>query len=540
MHRSHLTQLLLNHFDEQDRRVRESPYTLDAQLLNAFAQSIEFNDMRITRETNGRYLRYVPLEIDSRGVYYRFPVPASVNLPVDPLGNWSPFTDVWGWPGPTGATWASPGPTGDTGPTGPSGATGDWIELSLYDDTLPVPTRVEADPTIAPLSITNPIVFEVIGTDNPITVYGTTGGTGPIALPMPNRLTFWLDQVGGPDPVVDIRIEGEVYPAPVWADEENEQSEEVFMYDSGVVESNMIWQTVDDVVIHGLPAGARLRCWSLPLTLDAVPDPMRPFIDPQWRGLLFPRFWLYNGLLVEELCQRNRFAGLEYVQSYLMSAVPTGIAVEPNTNGLFVAAGTTLYYADRREPLPSNLQSTGMGVEPLYGLSCGHDPAYPPTQAGSVRYLMISAVAYSGWANAVSYRYLLTDPSGNTYCLDEKGGLLQYRSSSGWRLTPPTKVVIPLVQTGTYLVTLQCMDKTNAITQDYFPYVNQPFTPLAVFDLSGLVSNIQGLAFDSHQRLWVWDGSTATPLRFHYDGYVVDQSSQAIYLTDPYTEISIN
>jgi hypothetical protein len=69
MHRSHLTQELQNYFDVKDPRVREVPYTIDAQLLNLAAVELEDLDLRLQRES-GRALRTVALNIDNRGVYF--------------------------------------------------------------------------------------------------------------------------------------------------------------------------------------------------------------------------------------------------------------------------------------------------------------------------------------------------------------------------------------------------------------------------------------------------------------------------------------
>jgi hypothetical protein len=58
------------------------------------------------------------------------------------------------------------------------------------------------------------------------------------------------------------------------------------------------------------------------------------------------------------------------------------IAVEPNTWGILGAAGTSLIYWDRREPLPGQLSAPAMTTEPLYGLNVKYDISKP----GSTRY----------------------------------------------------------------------------------------------------------------------------------------------------------
>jgi hypothetical protein len=77
--RSHLTQDLQNYFDPKDKRVREIPYTIDAQILNMAAVELEDLQFRINRE-HGRSFQTVPVNIDNTGVYYRGRIPASFDL----------------------------------------------------------------------------------------------------------------------------------------------------------------------------------------------------------------------------------------------------------------------------------------------------------------------------------------------------------------------------------------------------------------------------------------------------------------------------
>lgn len=501
---SHITQTLLNYFDETDIRIRQAKYTLDAQMLNVYAQSMEMSNLRVTRETNGRYLTTCPLNVDNKGVYYAFQVPSNVALATDANGNLLPTVNVAGSVG--------------------SG----WIPISPLVDTLPIPYSIEIDTSVSPVIMDNPVLFDITGDGSPQTVSFT--------MPLPNKLLFWLDELGGSNVAVDARITGEVYPQTVWVNEDSPHSEQVKLTDAGPVESSLLWQSVDSIIIHGLPVGARLRGYALPFGLDGVPDLARPYAHHYWREITFPRFWTTNGLLLQENYVRNRFAGMEYAFSYLMDTPPSSVAVEPNTNGMFVTSGTTLYYADRREPLPDALPVTGISAEPLYSLDGGYAVDYP----GNLRYLYIYTHAGSRAHQLTQFRYLLTDPLSTTYVLDPGGFLIQYKSSAGWRggLVPPP-VHIPLNLNGTYLITLEMMDQSNTITRDYMPYLNASFNPLATLDLSTVVPTVQGIAFDSHQRLWVWTGSVAVPLLIHYEAYVFDPTTRTIYLTDPHNQIKV-
>lgn len=503
---SHLTQKMLNYFDEADVRVRQNKYTIDAQLINSFAQAIELNDLKINREINARSLTNCPFNIDNGGVYTQFKIPANSGVPTDVNGNIIEPSSVEGLSGTN------------------------WITLSKYDDILPSPYRVEVDVNTPVVPLPNPILLTIDGTGIPQTL--------ALNMPVPNKLTFWLDHLSGADVAVQIRVTGEIFSETVWVSEDAPHGEEIMLVDEGPSQSKLVWQSVSSITVHGLPAGARLRVYGLPFGLDGVPDQMRPYHDYNWRGLVFPRYWTIDGQLIKEVYVRNRFAGFEYAQSYLSNEIPTAIAVEPNTYGLFVATNNRLYYADRREPMPllDYLTQTGISVEPLYGLVCGHDTSH----TGSVRYLHIAATPYAGASNLVRYRYLLMDHFGVVYALDSNGYLLEYHSSAGWRPGPPTTVNVPLTQTGTYVVTLETMDTNNVITRDYYPFSNLEFYPLADLDMTTIVPEVKGLAFDSKHQLWVWTGSFAVPLKLHYDGYVIDTNSQSVYLTDEYSQVRLN
>ena len=505
MFRSHLTQTFLNYFDETDSRVRELPYTLDAQLLNSMATGLEDNALRLDRELRGRFLARVPLNLDNRGVYYSLRIPAGVTLPQDSSGVLLPPTLVEG-----------------------RSAGGSWVTLTEYNDQLPVPSSLVVDDSMPPVRLSDPVLCTLTGTGNPQTVLP--------ALPLSNRLTFWLDDLGAESPQVVIRIEGESFPRSAWVAQRQKSSELLTLSEEGPATSRIAWEVVDNIVVHGLPQDARLRCYALPAALEAVPDPARPFSHSGYRDEKFGRFWQLNGQLLQETYFRNRFAGREYVQSYLLPRLAAAVAVEPNTYGLYVAAGTTVYYADRREPMPEKLDRTVLTEEPLWGL----DVVYDTRRSGNIRYLEVRPMPYARSGELVQHRYLLQDPAGVTYAISPEGSRLQFRGSAGWRRGTPLPLSLPLVQPGTYLVTLETMDHANQVTRDVFPYPNLSLAPLATFDLSDKVPNIQGLAFDSWERLWVWTGSFALPLVPRYGGYIFDAESRTLYLTDSYAEVRIS
>jgi hypothetical protein len=95
---------------------------------------------------------------------------------------------------------------------------------------------------------------------------------------------------------------------------------------------------------------------------------------------------------------------------------------------------------------------------------------------------------------------------------------------------------MPLVQTGTYVISIECLDQNGALTYDSFPYPNLAFSP-TVFDLSALVPDLQGVAYDSLQQLWLWTGTYLVPVVPRYDSYVIDTDTRSLYLTDAFDQI---
>ena len=86
---------------------------------------------------------------------------------------------------------------------------------------------------------------------------------------------------------------------------------------------------------------------------------------------------------------------------------------------------------------------------------------------------------------------------------------------------------------------IQAIASDSSVVEDRVPWINHQLVPLARFDLSSLVSDIQGLSFDDRNRLWIWDGTKAIALRLEYDAYVLDAASRAIYLTDSVDGLTI-
>ena len=187
------------------------------------------------------YPSRAPLHIDNRGTYVLCHIPDSFVLPKDSSGGLLP-------PKVEGRL--------------PNGA---WVVLEEYDDFLPAPARVGFDDSRKSFRLDTPVLFELEGTGAPLQAPNPIRG-----LPLPNRLSFWLDNLGDFIPVVRIGIKGEAYPSAVWDSQRQEQSETIILTDEGYGESDTIWDSIDSIQVFGLPEGARLRGYAIRFGLPPV------------------------------------------------------------------------------------------------------------------------------------------------------------------------------------------------------------------------------------------------------------------------------
>lgn len=503
---STLTQQLLNYFPDTDIRVRENPITISAQLLNSVAFQMEEQNMRINREIRALNLSDVPMNIDNEGVYYAALVPLAFNLPSNAQGVLLPPATIKG-----------------------QIQGGALVTLVAYDDTLPVPTRIIQDLSIPAAPLTNPQLINVTGNNNPLTF-------NPGAMPMPNYLTFSIQGMGTVTTSITISITGELNPPAVWPKDIQTKNEILTVSDDGYYKTDSVWSSVDSIDISGLPDGCQLICYSLAVGLPVEQDTDRPFVHFAYRGISFPRYWQLNDLLLLELYQRNRFAGFETFQTYHTPAKMVDLAVEPNTNGLFLTDGTNLYYTDRRTPMPGSLLETGLTNEPAFGINVWYDYEQP----GDTKYAYVSPLPLVGAATVTQWRYVVEDPNGNVYVLMPNGVLQEYIGNNGWNHGTPVATSFPLTTVGTYLISLETLGTFNAKTVDNFPFGNFAAQVKSTISMASVVPSIQGIAFDAYDKLWIWTGQFAIPLKISYDAYSWVPGTRTIYATDIYTSIQIS
>ena len=403
--RSYLTQDLQNYFDDSDARIRGFRSTLDAQLLNAAAVPMETHGLRMRREIAGRYPATCPLNLDSRGVYTRAQLPVGFVLDTDADGNLQlpAGTAVYG----TRGTQVLP--------------------LPVFDDTLPVPTRIELDSQRQPVSLANPVLWQSpeIVSANPVApqvLEGVPLEASLGVLGLPNRLSIWVDNLGSYQGSVTILIEGEPTPQILWPGQNVVKTESIDTTTEGLIRTNTAWATVTRLLVYGLPAGASVTVYGLDIGLPQIPDPDRPYIDPRFRGVEFARYWQIdsdplNGDWVNELYYQNRDVGLGIAQSYRSGQALSQLVIEPNTFGMFgfrkrddvLNTPPAIFYFDRREPLPASLASAALTREPYFGL----DVQFNVFQRAP-RGVLLYPAPYSGAAKTQQWRLLVEIPGGET------------------------------------------------------------------------------------------------------------------------------
>lgn len=499
--RSHLTQIYQNYFDSTDVRSRESTASLEAQLLNLAAASQEDLVLRVARETT-QTIQTVPLNLDNFGVYYSSTVPQAFLTGPDQTTFNSVVADL----------------------------NGTQITLTLYDDTLPIPSRilVNGSNTIA---IANPQMFEITGSgDDQAQIY-TVQYVEPGSFPIENKLTLWVDQVGLNQLNITLTIIGETAPQPAWASERRKTTEVLTITGEGYAITRHRWALIDKIGIRGLPTGVRLRGWSMPFNLPAVIDTARQYTTPEDRDVLYDRYWSIDSdnKFINEMFMAEGFTGLETVNTYATPELINDIAIEPFTYGIFIASGTKLYYGDRRE-YQADMTETGLAIEPLFGLQVVPDN----TQTGGTKYVILSGTPYASANNIFQYRYTVNGT--NSILPDGSLGPI----NAGWRGGAPQPVSFALLTTGDYQFRLEMQDSSGITTFDVVPYKNASFTSLKSIDLSAFIDIIKSIAYDSYGTLWVWNGAFAIPLDIHYDGYVFDADSKTIFVTEPFDSLQIS
>lgn len=504
MNKSFYQQVMMNYFDYTDVRSRQNSTSLENQLLNMAAVELESLNLRSFRES-AQTLETVPTNIDNGGIYFGAQLPQSLL----PQNTPPTFSSVVGFNGSSMTT------------------------LVPYDDTLPIPAYIDLDSTRS-VPLSNPILFTLTGIGDTQALVWAVQYAYPSGIvtpfPVPNVLSVWVDQLTIYQSNVVLTIVGEIHPQPAWVAERKTTTEVITISGEGFAQTHNRWSNIHQVAVRGLPQGARIRGYCMPFNLPAVPDLARPFTTPQDRLLTFNRYWEIDNSdgLLKEVYDYSGFAGMLTYQSYLLNDTLIDVAVEPNTNGIFAVSGTKLYYADRREVMPS-LLGTGLMAEPFYGLSVTYDD----TKTGLTRYVVLAATAYATASSLFQYRYTVN--GANSVLPNGALGPM----NQGWRIGTPIAVSVPMLQSGNYTFRLEQQDASGNTVVDVVPWHNPEFTPLASLDITDLTDTVASIAFDDYGTLWFWNGTFITPVVIHYNAYVFDQASQMIFATDSFDALEV-
>jgi hypothetical protein len=473
--------------------------------------SIDDKNQRVVRELESRVINNCPTQVDNFGCY--FSTPLSKNYPL--LPEQTCLNTCIG--------------------TLPEGGT---VIIPPYDDRLPTPTSYGLDIERTTTGLTTPILFEVTGSGDPVTQIWNVQTLGSYALAIPNKLSFWAENVGGNNMSVDVFIQGSVYPASVFLDQQIVSSETLNIINEGYIESVLVWQDISSIVVRGLPAGVKLKCFQIPVGLPGIPDKDRPYTNSTYRDDFFDRYWVVDRerSLLKEMYMMDNFSTLEYIQSYAIPYNFSSFAPEPNTWGGVGSFGTNLIYVDRREPLPSNLNSTAITSSPMYGLDVYYDIL---ESRGLNRSVVLIPKPYGNSENMLRWRYIRKDPAGNVLIINPEGTTVSYTGNAGWQEgNLPNTLRNELSLMGTYVFTLECFGSDGTISEASFPYPNLQLPLERVFNLSNITANIiRAVFFDHSKQLWVWDGLNIIPIRPIYNYYLLDIDNKTLYFTNQYTEV---
>lgn len=115
----------------------------------------------------------------------------------------------------------------------------------------------------------------------------------------------------------------------------------------------------------------------------------------------------------------------------------------------------------------------------------------------------VRSLEYARADQLTHFRYLIEFPGGAQMTVARDGQLAPFNASVGWRRGVPYSFSVPLQDPGSYLFVIETMDQQNHITREAVAYCSQELAPRAVLELSDLAPQVQGVAFDSRQRLWI-------------------------------------
>jgi hypothetical protein len=220
------------------------------------------------------------------------------------------------------------------------------------------------------------------------------------------------------------------------------------------------------------------------------------------------------------------------------------MAIQPFTDHAWVATSDNkLYLYDLNDTMPENMDdivesAPGSNIQIEFDFAhvvLGESIEFTPWHARPVKELL-------------KYRIWYKQPSGEKFGL-LNGSPVSFSTDFWTTVSTNTKISrtveksisIPTTQRGDYLIVFEAIFVDGEEQQYRRIFSSKYKTPLVVLDLSTIVpTSIDGIDFDSDQKLWVKSGNDYYQINLHTDIMLIDYANKTIYFKEEYEEIGIN
>lgn len=222
--------------------------------------------------------------------------------------------------------------------------------------------------------------------------------------------------------------------------------------------------------------------------------------------------------------------------------IPCDLAVEPNSDNIWVVDSGSLYLYNAAMPFPN--------INILQGKEYNAMSIIEPNTYYAVinEEIELNYIWRRPVTGFVCHRIWVQKPDGTKKSLEDGVEVTYHTDSTSWIYGEPIKRKIrntefyTLDQYGDYLYTLEVRytDETTSIDKRIISVLYQDAR--AEFSLSeiGIPTTISGIDIDSENKLWVMDVSGVKyQLNKHYDRMLVDFKRKLLYFREPYDQIRI-
>lgn len=220
------------------------------------------------------------------------------------------------------------------------------------------------------------------------------------------------------------------------------------------------------------------------------------------------------------------------------------MAIQPYTDRVWVAT------EDRKLYVYDLLDNTVSGVEDLRDSTHG---AHVQLDYDTTSLLLGEDIEFVPWharplKEIQSYQVWYQRPDGQKFGL-LNGVSVDYTSdftvvvAAGTEISRTVEdyISIPTSQRGEYLVVIETTFVDGEVQEFRRIFSVKYKTPLAVLDISPIISTtIDGVDFDSDQKLWVRSGTIYYKIGLHTDVMLIDYDNKIIYFKEDYSEVTID